>query len=59
MLQLTPQSRILLALAGLIEPIKREARQGAVKIADAQRLALATPKQRVLPAALRDAVWFT
>ena len=40
-----------LALAGLIEPIKREARQGAVKIADAQRLALATPKQQ--------RAWFT
>ena len=35
-----------LALAGLIEPIKREARKGAVGIADAQRLALATPKQQ-------------
>ena len=35
-----------LVLAGLIEPIKREARQGAVGIADAQRLALATPKQQ-------------
>jgi ParB family chromosome partitioning protein len=35
-----------LALAGLIEPIKREVRQGAVDLADAQRLALATPKQQ-------------
>ncbi len=35
-----------LALAGLIEPIKREARKGAVGIADVQRLALATPKQQ-------------
>ena len=35
-----------LALAGLIEPIKREVRQGAVDLADAQVLALATPKQQ-------------
>ncbi len=34
-----------LALAGLIEPIKREVRQGAVDRADAQVLALATPRQ--------------
>ena len=35
-----------LALAGLIEPIKREARTGEIGIADAQALALATPKQQ-------------
>ncbi len=35
-----------LALAGLIEPIKREVRQGAVDRADAQVLALATPRQQ-------------
>ncbi len=35
-----------LALAGLIEPIKREVRQGAVDLADAQVLALATLKQQ-------------
>lgn len=35
-----------LALAGLIEPIKREVRQGQIGIADAQILALATPKQQ-------------
>lgn len=35
-----------LALAGLIDGIKREVRQGAIQIADAQRLALATPKQQ-------------
>ena len=35
-----------LALAGLIEPIKRGARKGEIRIADAQLLALATPKQQ-------------
>ena len=35
-----------LALASLTEPIKREARTGAIDLADAQRLALATPKQQ-------------
>lgn len=35
-----------LALAHLTEPIKREARKGALNIADAQLLALATPKQQ-------------
>ena len=35
-----------LALANLTDAIKREARKGAVGIADAQRLALATPKQQ-------------
>ena len=35
-----------LALAGLIDGIKREVRQGAIQIADAQGLALATPKQQ-------------
>ena len=35
-----------LALASLTEPIKRAVRQGAVGIADAQLLALATPKQQ-------------
>ena len=35
-----------LALAGLIDGIKREARQGEIGIADAQVLALATPRQQ-------------
>ena len=35
-----------LALAGLIDGIKREARKGKIGIADAQMLALATPKQQ-------------
>lgn len=35
-----------LALANLTDAIKREARKGEIKIADAQRLALATPKQQ-------------
>ena len=35
-----------LALAHLTEPIKREVRKGAIGLADAQRLALATPKQQ-------------
>ena len=35
-----------LALAGLIDGIKREARKGQIGIADAQVLALATPKQQ-------------
>jgi len=35
-----------LALANLIDGIKREARKGQIKIADAQLLALATPKQQ-------------
>lgn len=35
-----------LALANLTDAIKREARKGQIKIADAQRLALATPKQQ-------------
>ena len=35
-----------LALANLTDAIKREARKGEIGIADAQRLALATPKQQ-------------
>jgi len=35
-----------LALAGLIEPIKREVRKGEIGTADAQVLALATPRQQ-------------
>ncbi|MER2624008.1 MAG: ParB/RepB/Spo0J family partition protein, partial [Accumulibacter sp.] len=35
-----------LALANLTDAIKREARKGQIKIADAQLLALATPKQQ-------------
>ncbi len=48
-----------LALAGLIEPIKREARKGEIKITDAQLLALATPKQQKAWFKLyRDKSWY-